>query len=120
MIRIHHVQISVPEGSLEGARRFYCDIMGFKYIERPESLNSISGLWLGVDTLQLHIRELDISDKPVTSDHVAYCVENLSEWRNRIAESGCEIREMIPVPGMKRFDFRDPFGNRIEILSPNE
>ena len=117
MIQIHHVQISVPADCLEAAAEFYCNVMGFTNLKRPSSLDEITGLWLKMDPLQLHIRAADGVARNLLSDHVAYSVDNLDEWRQRILSQGLKVKESIPISGMDRFEFRDPFGNRVEILS---
>lgn len=33
-----HVQLSAPKGSEDKARYFYCNQLGFKEVEKPESL----------------------------------------------------------------------------------
>jgi hypothetical protein len=32
--------------------------------------------------------------------------------------SGFEIGDAVPLPGFERFEFRDPFGNRVELIQP--
>jgi hypothetical protein len=51
-----------------------------------------------------------------TKAHIAYEVSNLEEWKLKIATLGIEIIESIPLPGHDRFEFRDPFGNRVEFI----
>ena len=50
-----HVAISVTD--LGAARRFYCDVLGFEELPRPDL--GIPGMWLGVGDLQLHFIETD-------------------------------------------------------------
>jgi catechol 2,3-dioxygenase-like lactoylglutathione lyase family enzyme len=50
-----HVAIAVDD--LEAARAFYCGILGFKELPRPDL--GIPGMWLGVGDLQLHFVETD-------------------------------------------------------------
>jgi hypothetical protein len=33
-----------------------------------------------------------------------------------LAAAGMEILDGIPIPGHDRFEFRDPFGNRVELI----
>jgi catechol 2,3-dioxygenase-like lactoylglutathione lyase family enzyme len=49
--------------------------------------------------------------------HIAYAVADLPAWREHLAGQGVEIVESIALPGMDRFECRDPFGNRMEFLS---
>jgi hypothetical protein len=32
--------------------------------------------------------------------------------------AGAQILESVPIPGYRRFEFRDPFGNRVEFIQP--
>jgi hypothetical protein len=43
-------------------------------------------------------------------------VDDLEQWREKLSAAGCSIQDGIPIPGMERFEFRDPFGNRVEFL----
>jgi hypothetical protein len=47
---------------------------------------------------------------------VAYAVTKIAEWRARLAAAGVECFDGIPIPGRDRFEFRDPFGNLIEMI----
>jgi hypothetical protein len=31
-------------------------------------------------------------------------------------ENSIDIIEGVPIPGFERFEFRDPFGNRVEMI----
>ena len=55
-----HVAISVTD--LDAARGFYCGILGFDELPRPDL--GIPGMWLGVGDLQLHFVETDEMPKP--------------------------------------------------------
>jgi glyoxylase I family protein len=50
-----HVAISVTD--LDAAREFYCGILGFEELPRPDL--GVPGMWLGVGDLQLHFIETD-------------------------------------------------------------
>lgn len=50
-----HVAISVTD--LAAARRFYCDLLGFEELPRPDF--GFPGLWLRVGDLQLHLGVVD-------------------------------------------------------------
>jgi catechol 2,3-dioxygenase-like lactoylglutathione lyase family enzyme len=49
------VAISVTD--LDAARDFYCDVLGFEELPRPDF--GFSGLWLRVGELQLHLGVVD-------------------------------------------------------------
>jgi catechol 2,3-dioxygenase-like lactoylglutathione lyase family enzyme len=113
---IHHVQITVPRGAEDAARRFYCDFLGLSEVRKPDSLVSRGGLWLQVGRLQMHIGVEDGIDRKATKAHVAYAVAGLDAWRAKLTAAGIKILEGIPIPGYRRFEFRDPFGNRVEFI----
>jgi catechol 2,3-dioxygenase-like lactoylglutathione lyase family enzyme len=113
---IHHVQITVPEESLEAARDFYSGFLGLQEIEKPSSLKKNGGFWLEAGALQVHIGKEENVDRWATKAHVAYRVRGLEEWRKKLLARGLEPKSGSPIPGYARFEFRDPFGNRVEFL----
>ena len=56
MIRsVHHVQITIPKGSEDAARAFYCGLLGLSEIAKPDSLAGRGGFWLEVGDRQVHV-----------------------------------------------------------------
>jgi catechol 2,3-dioxygenase-like lactoylglutathione lyase family enzyme len=116
---IHHVQITIPAGREQEARAFYCELLGLREVEKPDILKPRGGFWLEVGDRQVHVGiDLGDVDRLATKAHVAYQVTGLACWRERLVASGVEILASPPIPGYKRFEFRDPFGNRVEFLEP--
>jgi catechol 2,3-dioxygenase-like lactoylglutathione lyase family enzyme len=119
MIRgIHHVQITIPKGAEEAARTFYCGVLSLPEVEKPESLKGRGGLWLQVGNRAVHIGTEEGFDRLSTKAHIAYEVDDLAFWRDRLAQEGILAETGIPIPGYDRFEFRDPFGNRVEMIQP--
>ena len=116
IIGIHHAQITIPKGHEQPARDFYCGILGLKEIQKPQSLQERGGFWLQVGDKQVHIGVEDGVNRNRTKAHVAYEVSDLEKWRERIASRGIEMLTGEPIPGYDRFEFRDPFGNRVEMI----
>lgn len=116
--RLNHVQITVPAGAEDAARAFYCELLGLQEIAKPESLQGRGGLWLALGDQQIHIGTEPDFDRTQTKAHVAYEVEGLANWRERLEAAGVRILESVPIPGFDRFEFRDPFGNRVEFIEP--
>jgi catechol 2,3-dioxygenase-like lactoylglutathione lyase family enzyme len=112
--RIDHVQLSIPAGAEEAARRFYEGTLGLEEIEKPEALKANGGLWYKIADAQLHLGIDERRGK--TKSHPAFEVEALEEIKNYFQNAGVEIREETRIPGVERFSFFDPFGNRIEFL----
>lgn len=116
--RFHHAQITIPKGKEEEAMNFYCGILKLEEISKPESLVGRGGFWVQVGDQQLHIGTEDGVDRLQTKAHLAYEVENLKEMEKLLNNNGIEILESVAIPGYERFEFRDPFGNRVEFIKP--
>jgi catechol 2,3-dioxygenase-like lactoylglutathione lyase family enzyme len=138
--RIDHVQLLIPKGSEEKARKFYGGLLGLEEIEKPDSLKSTGGVWYKFAGGELHLGA--VLDHPYSSkkvfelggekiegglkvepgfglskkEHPGFEIENLDEVKKFLGENGVWLKEEIPIPGRKRFSFYDPFGNRIELL----
>ena len=114
---IHHVQITVPKGEEEAARKIYSGTLQLIEIEKPDALKSRGGFWLAVGDRQVHVGTEVGANRLATKAHVAYAVDDLDGWRKKLtAGSNIRIEEGIPIPGYSRFEFRDPFGNRVEMI----
>jgi catechol 2,3-dioxygenase-like lactoylglutathione lyase family enzyme len=116
ILEVDHAQITIPKNSEEEARKFYCDFLGLKEIEKPENRKNNGGFWLQVGATQVHVGTEDGFDRTKTKAHVAYRVDNLVSWRERFKERSIEIFESPPFPNAEAFEFRDPFGNRVELI----
>lgn len=117
MIRsVHHVQISIPIGSEDEARKFYCGLLGMGEIAKPASLTGRGGFWLELGGFQIHFGTEVGVDRSRSKAHVAYLVSDLETWREKLTKNGCSIVDGIEIPNYRRFEFRDPFGNRVEFL----
>jgi catechol 2,3-dioxygenase-like lactoylglutathione lyase family enzyme len=115
---IHHVQVTIPRGAEEQARQFYCQLLGLQEIEKPAVIGERGGFWLQVGNRQIHVGTEDGVERLATKAHTAYQVTDLAALRKRLEENGVAIREDVPLPGLARFQIRDPFGNKIEFIQP--
>ena len=116
IIGLHHVQITIPNGEEEKAKHFYCQVLGLKELEKPDSLKGRGGFWLQVGNKEVHVGTEDGYDRLTTKAHIAYQVENIGEWKKTLIEHHIEIFDSFPIPHFERFEFRDPFGNRVELI----
>ncbi len=116
LTQVHHAQITIPTGKEEKAREFYGGILGLMEIEKPEALKTRGGFWLELDVFQIHVGTEDDFDRTKTKAHLAYLVEDLDNWREKLEAENISVKEGIKIPGFERFEFRDPFGNRVEFL----
>lgn len=113
---VHHVKITIPSGAEAeaAARAFYCGVLGLPELAKPPELKGRGGFWLNVGATAVYVAVQDGVERN-TKNHIGYGVQNLAQWRERLANAGVEIRECLPVVGHDRFECSDPFGNRIEI-----
>ena len=119
LARIHHAQIMIPPGGEDEARRFYAGLLGMTEIEKPAPLRARGGVWFQFGGYQLHVGvETPGVERKATRAHVAYEVTRLDAWRTRLAQAGFAITDGETVDGLRRFELRDPFGNRVELVEP--
>lgn len=116
IVRLHHAQITIPPGAEDRCRQFYCDLLGLGEIKKPEELQERGGFWLGLGEMQIHVGTEESLARAESKAHLAYEVENLASWEAKLKERDIKVIEAIPIPGYERFEFRDPFGNRVEFL----
>jgi catechol 2,3-dioxygenase-like lactoylglutathione lyase family enzyme len=111
--RLNHVQICIPKGREDEARKFYSDVIGLKEIPKPASLIPNGGLWYQVADIELHLGvEAEVIK---TRRHPAFEIDDVAAARN-LLQGIVEILEEPYIPGRERFAFIDPFGNKIELL----
>ena len=113
---LHHAQITIPKDEEAEAREFYCHFLGLPEIEKPDSLKGRGGFWLQVGNLSVHVGVEEGFNRYSTKAHLAYAVSDLEMWRERLALRNIKAEDGIPIPGFVRFEFRDPFGNRVEFI----
>ncbi|MBC7814465.1 MAG: VOC family protein [Burkholderiales bacterium] len=116
--RLNHAQITIPKGTEDAARAFYCDLLGLREIDKPKSLQGRGGFWVELGDLQVHVGTEEGVDRTLTKAHLAYQVDDVESWRERLIENGIEVLDSVPIEGFERFEFRDPFGNRVEFIQP--
>ena len=113
---LHHAQICIPQGAEGEARAFYSGVLGLAEIDKPDTLAGRGGFWLQVGDRQVHVGTEPPFDRTQTKAHIAYGVDDLEAWRARLHEEGITPEDGVKIPGYVRFEFRDPFGNRVEFI----
>ena len=122
-----HTQVCIPEGAdaLARARDFYCGLLQMKETVRPLEMVNRPGIWLycGPETTPPYRANVHVGTEPLPADHyakskahIAYSVRNLRGWEQILRSKGFPVVPGLKIPGMERFDTRDPFGNKVEIL----
>ncbi|MFT4092068.1 MAG: hypothetical protein QM640_00420 [Niabella sp.] len=110
--RLDHVLISIPPRSKDAARAFYTDVLRLKEIPGNHPKDAI---WFETGDIQLHIREED--GHQINADrHPAFEVNDLPAAKNFLEQQNIAISYSSAIEGRQRCFFRDPFGNRFELI----
>ena len=115
VLRIDHVQLSIPPGGEAKARAFYIDVLGFHEVPKPEPMRARGGMWFA-EGIHLGI-EPDM--RPLVKAHPALVVSDLAALEARLVAAGCAFKAADDQPGVRRGHCWDPFGNRIELIETN-
>ena len=124
-MRLHHVQLAIPAGGEDVARRFYVTGLGLTEVDKPEPLRSRGGLWVrSPGGAELH---LGVEDpfRPARKAHPALLLDDgaaLDAAAARLTGLGFEVdhAERESFPGHLRCHASDGHGNRVELLAPLE
>jgi catechol 2,3-dioxygenase-like lactoylglutathione lyase family enzyme len=114
---LNHVQLAMPPGQEEAARRFYAGLLGIPEVEKPVHLAKRGGCWFERGSLKVHLG-VEHDFRPARKAHPAFTVTGLDLLARRLSEAGFEVTEDEPLIGYSRRYVADPFGNRIELMEP--
>lgn len=112
--RLDHVLITVPEGQRAAAQEFYKTVLGLKEIPGQHPKGAI---WFNIGDIELHITE-EVGSAP-SDRHPAFEVANLNDAKLFLKDKNIEIQYALEIKGRQRCFFRDPFGNRFELIEFN-
>ncbi len=115
ILRIDHVQVTMPRGGEERARAFYGGALGLREVAKPAALAGRGGVWFACGEQTLHFGVEDDYTAPRKA-HPAFLVADLEATRERLVAAGAPLMEDVAIPGYLRFETRDPFGNRLEFV----
>lgn len=115
ILGIDHVQLAMPHGGEDQARRFYCGVLGMREIEKPAHLAVGGGCWFEGGVAQLHLG-VEEGYRPSRKAHPALLVSDLEALAKRLEMAGMPFTAGKPLSGYRRGDITDPFGNRIELM----
>ncbi len=116
MIRLHHVQVSCPEGGEDAARRFYGDALGIPEVEKPPVLAARGGCWFRGQGVEVHVGVED-GFRAARKAHPAFVVDDIDEVAARVEKAGFPVAWDDDFPGYRRFYSADGNGNRVELLA---
>ena len=115
VVALDHVQLAMPPGREADAESFYCGLLGFTRVPKPERLAVRGGCWFERGTVKLHLG-VEKDFRAAKKAHPALVVRGLDELVAKLEAAKVPIRPDDEIPGVKRVHVDDPFGNRIELI----
>ena len=115
VIGIDHVQLAMPAGEEEQARRFYRDVLGVPERPKPADMASRGGCWFETDLVKIHLG-VEKDFRAAVRAHPGLLVNDLQAIVERCRKAGHEVHDGPAIEGYERIFVSDPFGNRIELL----
>ncbi len=117
-MRIHHVQVSCPDGGEDAARRFFGEGLGIPEVEKPPVLAARGGCWFRADGVEVHVG-VEAPFAPARKAHPAFVVDGdeLDALAVRLEAAGFPVTWDGDFPGYRRFHTADGNGNRVELLA---
>lgn len=115
IVGLDHVQLAMPAGGEDAARRFYGDVLGLEEVPKPVALAGRGGAWFRSGGVRLHLG-VEADFRPARKSHPALRVEGLTALIARCVDAGYHVERDVPLPGVDRVHVADPFGNRIELI----
>jgi hypothetical protein len=112
---IDHVQLAIPVGGENEARQFWCALLDFTELPKPESLAKRGGAWFKNGSVQVHVG-VETPFAPAQKAHPAFLVSDLASLAARLSDSGYPVRWDTEIPNVIRCHVDDPFGNRVELI----
>jgi hypothetical protein len=84
-------------------------------VPKPAPLAARGGVWFASGDVHIHLG-VEEAFRPARKAHPALTVRDLPLLRERLRDSGCEVREGEMLEGRARIHTDDPFGNRLEFI----
>lgn len=115
VVGIDHVQLAMPAGQEQQARRFYGEALGLPEKPKPADMAARGGCWFESEGVKIHLG-VDKNFRAATKAHPGLLVSDLRVILERCRSQGCEDIDETSLPGYLRAFVSDPFGNRIELM----
>jgi hypothetical protein len=113
---IDHVQLAIPVGAEDVARRFYCELLELIEVPKPAESAKKGGCWFESGAVQIHLG-VEEPFQPARKAHPALRCQDYEGLVARLTAAGVPVRPASDVPGITRCHIEDPFGNRIELVA---
>ncbi|HEY7293447.1 MAG TPA: VOC family protein [Dehalococcoidia bacterium] len=115
LLGLDHVQLAMPAGHEEEARRFYVGVLGMTEVAKPAALAARGGCWFEAPGTVVHIG-VEEPFAPARKAHPAFVVADLEICRRVLRDAGAPVVADDSLPDVRRLYTADPFDNRIELI----
>ncbi|HXT34598.1 MAG TPA: VOC family protein [Chloroflexota bacterium] len=121
-MRLHHVFHTVPAARVGELRHFYSELLGLPEIAKSSALRDMDVVWFAVGDDHLHFGLDDSWDRGHPAHHIALWYEDVRPVLDRLRAAGLEVNELASFPDYRyrRLYTDDPFGRRVELVTPLE
>ena len=114
VLGIDHVQVAAPAGCEAAARAFYGELLGLAELPKPEALAVRGGCWFQAGAQELHVG-VEATFVAARKAHPSFVVSDLDDVAAKLTPAGYKVTYDDLIPGTRRFETTDPFGNRLEF-----
>ncbi|MEO8875186.1 MAG: glyoxalase, partial [Polyangiaceae bacterium] len=94
--RLDHVQLAMPAGREDDARRFYADVLDIPEIPKPPHLAVRGGVWFERGDLKVHLG-VDKNFTAATKAHPAFLVSDLNALKERLRAAHFPVEDDEPL-----------------------
>lgn len=115
IVGIEHVQLAMPPGGENVARKFYSEVLSIPEIPKPPNLVKRGGVWFESGSVKIHLG-IENEFRPARKAHPALLVVNLVELVEKLRFHNIDVIDGEPLDDYWRVYMSDPFGNRIELM----
>ena len=112
---LEHVQLAMPAGQEETARRFYAGLLEIPEVPKPPELAKRGGAWFESGSVKVHLG-VEADFRPARKAHPGFLVRNLTALVQKLRLAGVEVVDAESLTGFNHVYVSDPFGNRIELM----
>jgi catechol 2,3-dioxygenase-like lactoylglutathione lyase family enzyme len=111
---IDHVQLAIPPGGEDEARKFYGNILGLTEKPKPPDLAVRGGAWFENEVVKIHLG-IDHNFHSAKKAHPGLLVHDLRSFITHLLRHNVEVIDE-DLETYNRVYVSDPFGNRIELI----
>jgi catechol 2,3-dioxygenase-like lactoylglutathione lyase family enzyme len=109
----------MPRGEEDRARAFYSGLLGIPEVPKPPALTARGGVWFENGDVKVHLG-VESDFRAARKAHPAFLVRDLAALAERLRAAGAAVTDDGLMPGYRRVYVADPFGNRLELMEPEE